>query len=156
MGLKLIGLLLLVNCLTPASAQVTYLINSANNGDFESGSANWTIVNGTQKNKWYIGTAFKCSAANGAFVGSSSTVNTYDNSRSSTVHLYRDVVFPAGSCQISLSFDFKGVGQSSRDYMRVYIVPTTTAPSAGNALLAQSTLLAEIFNLSSVPILHID
>ncbi|MEY4595502.1 MAG: putative adhesin, partial [Bacteroidota bacterium] len=119
--------------LSSAAFAQTSLI-SAVDGGFEAGNAGWTIVNGNgggQANKWFIGTTSFCSGTQGAFVGTASTNNTYTITTSSVVHLYRDVVFPAGQSSITLSFDFKGQGESCCDYMRVYVLPTTTNPAAG-------------------------
>ena len=148
-------LLLLLSCcycslLTKAQ---TNIIGPANNGDFESGAVNWTTVNGNETNKWRINSNFKCSGNQAAFIGSSSTVNTYNNGSGSVVHLYRDVVFPAGQCDITLSFTYKGVGETNngtlRDYMRVYLVPTSTNPQAGNALTAASLIGNTGYNLQT-------
>lgn len=119
-----------------ALAQTTLISSTVNNGGFESLSAGWTIVNGTQTNKWWTGTTAFCSGSNGAFVGVTGTSNTYDKTMSSVVHLYRDFTFPAGESQINLTFKYRGVGESSFDYLRVYVVSTATTPVAGTQLAA--------------------
>ncbi len=117
-------------------AQTTLISSTVNNGGFESGATGWTIANGSQTNKWYIGTTSFCSGANAAFVGTASTNNTYTITSTSTVHLYRDFTFPAGQTQITLTFDYKAQGESIYDYMSVYLVPTATNPTAGTVLAA--------------------
>ncbi len=121
-------------CSFGSYSQTTLISSSINNGGFESGAAGWTIANGTQTNQWYIGTTSFCSGANAAFVGTASTNNTYTNTITSTVHLYRDFTFPAGQSQITLTFDYKAQGESSFDYMAVFLVPTATTPAAGTLL----------------------
>lgn len=117
-------------------AQTTLISSTVNNGGFESGGTGWSTVNGggNNANKWFIGTTSFCSGAQGAFIGTANTNNTYNTSNTSVSHLYRDITFPAGQSLITLSFDFRGQGESSYDYMRVHVVPTTTAPAAGTLL----------------------
>ena len=118
-------------------AQTVLISSTVNNGGFESGAAGWSVVNGNgqgQTNKWFVGTTSVCSGVQAAFIGTNSTTNTYDNTRASTVHLWRDFVFPANQSQITLTFDLKCQGESSFDYFAVFVVPTTTNPSAGTLL----------------------
>ena len=114
--------------------QTTLISSTINNGGFESGATGWTIANASQTNQWFIGSTSVCSGSNAAFVGTASTNNTYTNSVSSVVHLYRDVTFPAGQTFINLSFDYKGQGESTYDYMSVFLVSTATTPVAGTTL----------------------
>ncbi|MFN9958007.1 MAG: hypothetical protein ACK55I_33300, partial [bacterium] len=109
----------------------TTIINPATDGGFENGTTwainNWTVVNGAQTNQWWVGTAAtgfvgtRC-----AYIGTASANNTYNTGVTSVVHFYRDITFPAGQPNVTLSFRWKGYGESGFDYMRVYLVPTTT------------------------------
>jgi len=148
MSSRFILLMLLYSCflVINASSQTTLISATVNNGGFESGGAGWNLVNGTQTNKWYGGTASVCSGTRSAYIGTAATNNTYVNNVSSTVHLYRDFTFPAGQTFINLSFDFKGQGESTYDYMRVYLVPTTTTPVAG-ILLGAGQVGLNYYNL---------
>jgi hypothetical protein len=133
------------------SAQTT-LISPTGNGGFESGTTfaanGWTEVNGTQTNKWYVGTAatgftgLRC-----AYIGTAATNNTYNVSATSIVHFYRDFSVPAGEPNVTLTFSWKGYGESGYDRMRVYVVTTATNPVAGT--LVPTGQLGGDFNLSS-------
>jgi hypothetical protein len=129
----------------------TVLVSPTGNGGFESGttfSANsWVEVNGTQSNKWFVGTAASgFTGARCAYVGSASNTNNYVNT-TSVVHFYRDIPVPAGIVSLDLSFNWKGVGENGADYMRVYVVGTNVTPTAGTLLT--NGQLGSNFNLSS-------
>ena len=129
----------------------TTIINPATDGGFENGTTwainNWTVVNGAQTNQWWVGTAAtgfvgtRC-----AYIGTASANNTYNTGVTSVVHFYRDITFPAGQPNVTLSFRWKGYGESGFDYMRVYLVPTTTTPVAGT--LPVTGQLGGDFNLN--------
>ena len=119
----------------------TTIISSTGAGGFETGATfalnGWTEVNTPplQTNQWFCGTAATgFTGARCAYVGTASTNNTYNVSTISVSHFYRDVTFPAGQPNITLSFSWKGFGEGSYDYMRVFLVPTTTAITAGTLL----------------------
>ncbi|WP_294285150.1 T9SS type A sorting domain-containing protein [uncultured Chryseobacterium sp.] len=137
---------LLLACMTAlgigSSAQTTIISPTVNNGGFESGTAGWTIINGTQTNKWQIDTnaAAGFSGTNSAYISNSTVApfaNTYNVSSSSTSFMYQDVTFPAGERKINLSFKLLVQGEYDSydgidyDYLRVYLVPTTFTPVAG-------------------------
>lgn len=130
---KLFVAVLLLGSFSQAVAQTTLISATVNNGGFESGAAGWTIVNGAQANFWTIGTVATCTGTNAATIGSSSATNNYVNT-TSVVHLYRDITFPAGETNISLTFSWKGNGETGWDRMRVYLVTTGTTPAAGTNL----------------------
>ncbi|MCL2282685.1 MAG: YDG domain-containing protein [Fibromonadales bacterium] len=99
---------------------------------FESGYE-WTFVNGTQTNKWVIGTATKNTGSYSAYISNNNgTSNAYDISTSSIVHFYKDIKFPTSASDFILTFYFKGSGEQGYDFMRVYHSPTTTTPVAGS------------------------
>ena len=61
---------------------------------FENADSNalWTFVNGSQTNKWYIGSVSGVNnttgGSNGLFVGTNGSSLTYSNSSTSTVWVY--------------------------------------------------------------------
>ncbi|WP_185287311.1 T9SS type A sorting domain-containing protein [Chryseobacterium lactis] len=125
-----------------SSAQTTLISPTVNNGGFESGTAGWTFVNGTETNKWQVDTnaAAGFSGTNSAYISNSASApyaNAYSTGSTSTTFLYQDVTFPAGEVKINLSFKLLVQGESDvdfgydYDYLRVYLVPTTYTPSAG-------------------------
>ncbi len=120
------------------TATNTVLLSS----NFEDGSfGGWTVVNGSQVNKWFVGTAAGSSGGGSyaAFISNNSSGATYnyDINPTSVVHFYQDIAFPAGETLITLTFNWKGYGESTYDYLRVFLVPTTTTPVAGTQLTGQ-------------------
>ncbi len=105
--------------------------------DFESGNMNdWTVLNGTQVNTWYVGTAT-------AYPGSSYSVyisndngisNNYTIGTSSVVHFYRDIEFPNVPNPINLTFDWKCFGESTYDYLKVFLIEPNIIPVPGSQL----------------------
>jgi len=117
----------------------TVLVNPNEEGGFELGTdfaANgWTVDNGAQTNQWFVGTVPLSPNNNAAYISNDGgTTWNYTNTSTSVVHFYRDITFPAGETDIQLSFWIKGIGESSFDRLRVYLVPTTTTPVAGTEL----------------------
>ncbi|MBL0339734.1 MAG: hypothetical protein IPP71_01750 [Bacteroidetes bacterium] len=119
----------------------TVIINPATVGGFESGgtfAANgWTEVNTPplQTNQWFCGTgATGFTGVRCAYIGTASTNNSYNPSSITVSHFYRDVTFPAGQPNITLSFNWKGFGEGNYDYIRVYLVSTATPVTAGTLL----------------------
>ena len=104
--------------------------------DFETaaGRAEWMFVNGSQTNQWVIGTGTNNGGQYAMYVSSSPTAtvppNTYTNT-ATTVWAYKDIEFPECDDNFVLSFDWKCGGESSCDYMSVFIGPEATV-SAGS------------------------
>ncbi|HRS49726.1 MAG TPA: choice-of-anchor D domain-containing protein, partial [Candidatus Cloacimonadota bacterium] len=81
--------------------------------DWESGSDGWTIVNGTQTNKWHLGTATYSSASHSMYISNNSGAsNAYTTTSASVVHVYRDIAFTEGVDGFDFEFDFKGYGEA--------------------------------------------
>jgi gliding motility-associated-like protein len=108
--------------------------------DFETASNGFTIVNGSQTNKWVIGTATFNSPTHALYISNDDGVsNNYTNNSTSVVHAYRDINIPAGATQMNLNFDWKNVGENGFDYIRVWNVPTAFTPAAGTQTTANAT-----------------
>jgi hypothetical protein len=153
---------LLSSSLSNSSNQV--LLSSAGDGGFENGTTfaanNWSTA-GTGNNLWYVGTAAVNAGSRAAYISTNSSLGaaaTYIKTTSRVSHLYRDLTFPAGATNITLSFNWQGVGESIYDYTAVYLVPTSTTPAAAVALTAgqigsnlngQSTWQSASFALSN-------
>ncbi|SFB71165.1 Por secretion system C-terminal sorting domain-containing protein [Flexibacter flexilis DSM 6793] len=109
--------------------------NSVNVVDgFETACSFWTLVNGSQTNKWYIGTATKRAGTKSIYISSNGGTNNDYTNNSSVTHFYRDIVFPANKCY-TLKFYYKSNGEAN-DYLRVFLVPTSTTVTAGTQLTA--------------------
>ena len=139
--------------------------------DFENNSENlnWQFANSTNDNKWHIGTATNNTPGgnNAMYISSDNGItNTYTGNRV-TVWAYRDILFDTQADYYLLSFDWKGKGESSWDFMSVFIgdavpvVATTTnsrpipAPNRANADTLAPTPVTNnpyptYFNLSDV------
>jgi hypothetical protein len=109
------------------------------NEDFE-GTNSFTIVNSTQPNQWWVGTVTNNGGTKSAYISNTSgSTNNYNTSSTSVVHMYRDVTFPANATgNFTLSFNWKGAGESGYDYLTVHLVETTTTLTAGTALTINS------------------
>ena len=102
---------------------------------FEVWPNHWSVVNGTQTNQWYIGTATHYAGNQSAYISNDNGVsNAYTITSSSVVHLYRDITFTSGAADFELSFMFKCGGESTYDGLKVYLVELTTTPVAGTEL----------------------
>jgi len=94
------------------------------------------FTNGTQVNKWVYGSVTG-NPANSIYISNDNgTSNAYTISTTSVVQAYRDIAVPAGATIASFSFDWKAQGESTFDYMRVWLVPASFMPTAGTQITA--------------------
>jgi len=117
---------------TPSGGMPNYM-NTILGEDWE-GTNNWTIVNGSQTNKWIVGTNTSNGGSKSIYISNNSQTNSYSLTSTSTVHFYRNITFPSNAINIKISFDWKGQGEANNDYLRVFLVPTSTNPTAGSQL----------------------
>lgn len=115
---------------TPATLPYSQNFNTAN--DF-------TLVNGTLTNKWFYGAVTGNTGSSLYISNNNGVANAYTVTAASIVHAYRDITIPAGSSIANFSFDWKGVGESGYDYLRVWMVPNTYTPTANTAITAATT-----------------
>ncbi|MEL1242899.1 T9SS type A sorting domain-containing protein [Flavobacterium sp. DGU11] len=116
---------------------------------------NWTLTNGTQANKWFVSNFVNNGGTKALYVSNSATgaSNNYDNT-TSVVHAYRDFSIPAGATIAQLDFDIKSGGESTYDYLRVWVVPTSYGPVAGTQTTvalggAGTVMIADYQNLTN-------
>lgn len=115
--------------------------------DFETGTEEWSFVNGNLTNKWHHGTATAFSGTKSIYISNDNGLsNAYTTSSASTVHFYRDVTIPNVSNPVFMEFAWKNMGESSQyyDYIKVYMIGTGQYPIAGTQLTA--TLLGGPYN----------
>lgn len=93
---------------------------------FEDGGSEWTIVNGENTNKWYVGEAQGFDNQKLYISSSSGITNKYNVTAASDVHAYVCVNLPAND--VLLSFDCRTVGNEN-DYLQVSLMDE--APEAG-------------------------
>jgi hypothetical protein len=110
--------------------------------NFDGPPSGVTLSNGTQVNKWAIGSATSLSPANSLYVTNDNGANNnFTITSTSVVHAYKDIQMPAAIGQVALSFDWKGVGESCCDYLRVYVAPATFTPTTGTQMTAAADRL---------------
>jgi len=108
------------------------LIDPTGAGGFESGTTfaanGWQVVN-PANSIWEVGTiAGQYAGTRGVYVSYSGGTYDYIINSARTSHFYRDVVIPVGATAITLSFYWKGSGESNWDRALVYTAPTTVTP----------------------------
>jgi uncharacterized protein (TIGR02145 family) len=103
--------------------------------DFEDAdeNANWTLANGTQTNKWYIGTAANNGGEKGLYISSDAGIsNNYSTSSISYVYAYREIDIEE-TAPYYVEFDWKTNGENNWDVLKAFLIPTSLNPdlSAG-------------------------
>ena len=95
--------------------------------DWETGTSDWTIVNGTSPNRWHRGTATATGAGTFSMYISADNGVSYGSSNSSVVvHFHREVTVPAGAENITLRFDHRS-SNANAGFLKIYLFPTTLA-----------------------------
>ena len=115
--------------------------------DFEDETdMQWVLLNGSQTNKWYVGTPTDTASdvnttpegSRGLYIstdnGASNTYGYAGYFTSSRVYAYRDILVPDGVSELLLSFDWKAYGRSQTDeFLRVYwLDPDSVTLTPGN------------------------
>jgi len=111
--------------------------------DWEGDTSSWTLVDDAASvNQWEIGTATAYAGSKSAYVSDDGgTSNEYNRSDTAVAHIYKDFTTPSDiSNGYRLRLYWKGVGESSYDYMRISICPTSVTPAGG-------TLLSTTYNV---------
>ncbi len=121
---------------------------------FESGLNGWTIVNGTQTNQFFVGTAAASAGTQSAYISNDAgATNAYTNTSSSVVHIYKDVVIPAMQKNILLTFKWRTVAEggttSDWDNLKVFLTSPTTTITAGTQVSATDKIGAAWYTGSS-------
>ena len=97
-------------------------------------------------NQWHIGEAVARNGETSLYISNDGgESNTYTLTQSSAAWAYRDIQFAPGHSQYQISFDYKGMGQSGQDYVKMYLGPQTT-PS-GSAAPAGTTQLGDALSM---------
>ncbi|MBQ1696162.1 MAG: fibronectin type III domain-containing protein, partial [Bacteroidales bacterium] len=106
--------------------------------DDDTEIANWTIqgVNSGQTNYWTIGMTEQGEAnLNSLFVTNDGGSYSYTNTSTSAVYAYRSLSFTE-RLNYNIAFDWQCNGESTYDYLRAFLVPTSANPdfSAGTEI----------------------
>ncbi len=119
----------------PVSFTTPQVPAEMNFSDGFEGDFNWTTSNGTQTNKWFVGTATSNGGTHSLYISNNNGVaNAYNNGSQSTVHAYRDIRMPDVVNEVTLSYDWKAQAEACCDYLRVWLVPVTFTPTPGTLI----------------------
>ncbi|MGV3461723.1 MAG: gliding motility-associated C-terminal domain-containing protein [Flavobacterium sp.] len=117
-----------------STTQVPAVLNYTQ--DFETTPTGFSLLNGTAVNKWVVGNATSNGGSSSLYISNDNGVtNAYTATTASTAHVYRDIQIPNPVNEISVSFDWKGLGDAN-DYFRVWLVPVTYLPNANQQITA--------------------
>lgn len=101
-----------------------------------SAASDLQLTSTGQVNQWAYGGATG-NPANSLYISDDNGVsNSYDIMSSSVVHAFRDITVPSGTTNATLSFDWKGTGAQYSDYLRVWLVPVSYNPVAGEQIFS--------------------
>ena len=143
---KLVRMLLLATVLLLPFFAKSQFVDYSCSFNEESDSAGWIFVNGSETNKWYIGTDSVNVGSRALFISSmDSANNSYNTGSQSIVYVYRSFELMTGSYY--LSYNWKAYGESNYDYMRVFLAPNSATLTAG--ILPDGT--TSTYNYSGVP-----
>ena len=108
--------------------------------DFETeqyyGVSNDTI------NQWFIGNAVHNGGAKALYISNDGgQTHAYSNYVPVDIasHIFKDFIIPAGAMDMTLTFDWIGVGESRYDKLSVWWVPVTYTPQAGVRITAAAS-----------------
>ena len=101
---------------------------------FEDTTIHWLFANGTSTNKWYIDTAANNGGSRGLYISDDNGVSNHYTSTSCYVWAYHDIFLPANPAGYDISFDWRCQGESTYDYLSVYI-GNPLEPVAGTSLV---------------------
>lgn len=148
--MKKIFYLLTLIAFFPFAYGQTVLINPATDGGFENGTTfaanGWTAVNaGT--NNWHCGSSTAGSplanwwtGSNGAYVSDNGGANwQYNGTINQRSHIYKDIAFPAGQSNITLTYDIRMFGEAFYDNLQVYITDTSITPNNAGPTSSNTT-----------------
>ncbi|RYY89501.1 MAG: T9SS type A sorting domain-containing protein [Chitinophagaceae bacterium] len=151
-GRRLLGLIGFLAFGSLLQAQTTH-ISATGDGGFETGSTfaanGWTVVNDAT-NTWQVGSvATPFAGARNAFVSNNGgTTWAYTLTTTQTSHFYRDITVPAGETKITLTFQWKGSGESGFDRLLVYTAPTSVTPVLGVPASSSTSLTGATLQFS--------
>ena len=110
------------NEVTFTTKQNAEIVDNTFTDNFESTNSYWLLVNGSATNKWVKGTAVNHGGTHALYVSNDGgTTNAYTFSQPSTVYATKMLQFNKGVYRFS--YDWRALGESSYDYMRVVLVP---------------------------------
>src|SRR5690554_2680204 len=133
---------------TPPAAQIP-VSTFPWNEDFETGGTEWTILNGSETNQWFVGSVINNGGSNAMYVtNDGGATYAYTNNSTSRSFAYRDITMPATYLEAKLSFDWQADAEGSYDNLIVWALPIDSIPAPGTALSASGTAPTGVINLT--------
>ena len=106
----------------------------------------WTIVNGTCTNKWFIGNATGNGDNTALYISNDNgTSNAYTNNAPTVVWAFRDFNFERAGTYY-LNFDWMCYGESTYDYMRVFFGDLQTVVANTSGTIQEPTGVTNLIN----------
>ena len=138
------------------SAQNMYSILYEN--DFDDGSLKGMVLvndsltkTGHNGNKWIVGEEATDDGQSLYITDDGQTLNNYDywSDDPQVSHVYIDIDIPSDATSVSIDFYWKGYGEKSYDFLKVYDISNSTTPSAGTQLSSSDQIGNSEYNQTS-------
>ena len=124
----------------PATFITTQVPAELNYAEGFEGTHGWSFVNGSSVNRWTVGAATNNGGTQAMYISNDNgTSNAYSLGSATVVQAYRDIAIPTAVNEGTLSFDWRAFGESTFDYFRVWIVPTSFNPTQGVQITAAAS-----------------
>lgn len=108
--------------------QMATVADNGYSDGFET-ACDWLLINGTQANAWFWGTATKKDGEKAIYISNDGgATNAYTNTET---YVYATKLFSFAGGAYTFAYDWKCVGESKYDYLRVALVPSTVTLTAG-------------------------
>ena len=96
-----------------------------------TGDTAWMLLNGSSANQWVIGTAVNNGGTGALYISDDNGAsNNYDLNNTSNSFAYKTLTLDSVG-DYAFSFDWRGYGEGSYDYLRVFLVPGSYEITAG-------------------------
>ena len=109
----------------------------------ETENVQWTLVNDNVTNKWYIGQPTNYTD-NVMFISSDGVNTSYATSSNTNAWAYRDIYFDHNAAEYAFSFNWRATGESSYDYMHVFIGDPVAVESSTSTSYAPPASLTQL------------
>lgn len=117
---------------------------------FEDPADQWILLNGTCSNKWVVDTAVNHGGSHSLYVSNDNGQHNNYTNENCYIWACRDIYMPANLDGYVFSFDWRCVGESSYDYMNVYLGnPASITAGSSLTIPDDAELLASTLNQSS-------